>query len=302
MKKTLCLLLLTTLLVACEEENPNNIDSGYTTNSIPDADTNAVLAMPSDSIFYESKSFDKQSNNCQSDTANCAKFVAAFPLVEPRLHGKVSDSINNFIRQKLYAPLYGDAKANGLNSLLEPYYSAYKSALKEAQSEGQDYIPVWYYQRHFDVFHNTYWLFTIRHHEKSYAGGAHPNSFTNYYNFNPVTGRRLYVRNVFKAGYANKLKKIAEKKFRSAAGIAASASLEDEGFWFDNNEFALNENFYLDAGGIHFFYNAYEVAPADKGSITINIKYSEVQGMLEDIFDPENRLAFDKNHPQVGRY
>lgn len=299
MKKVLCLLLLTTLLAACEEEKPSYIDNGYSSN-IHDEDTSAVEARPSDSIFYELRSFNKQNKSCQSDTANCAKFVAAFPLVEPRLHGNVSDSINNFIREKLYAPLYGDAKANGLNDLLAPYNQAYNEALQEANRNGEEYISVWYYDRQFDVFYNTYWLFTIRHHEKSYAGGAHSNSFTNYYNFNPVTGRRLYVRNIFKAGYSSKLTKIAEKKLRNSLGISPTASLEDEGFY--SSEFVLNENFYLDNDGVHFVYNTYEVAPADKGVIIIHIKYSEVQGMLEDIFDPENRLAFDKNHPPVGRY
>ncbi len=300
MKKILYLLLLTTLLAACEEEKPNYIDKGYPANNSSDEDTNAAIARPSDSVFYESRSFNKHNKLCQSDTANCAKFVATFPLVEPRLHGKVSDSINNFIREKLYAPLYGDTKANGLNSLLEPYFKAYRETLQEAQRDGDEYISVWYYDRHFAVFHNTYWLFTIRHYEKSYAGGAHSNSFTNYYNFNPVTGSRLKVNNIFKAGYSGKLTKMAEKKLRKSLGIAATASLEDEGFY--SSEFALNENFYLDSEGIHFVYNTYEVAPADKGVITIDFKFSEVQGMLEDIFDPENRLAFDKNHPQVGRY
>lgn len=303
MKNILCLLLVATLLVACEEENnQNNAGQSYTTDSFTEPDTNAVMAMPSDTVFYEIKGYDKKISGCQSDTANCASFYATFPLIEPRLHGKVSDSINNFIREKIYAPLYGDARANGLNDLLDPYFTAYKAAMQEQEADGQDYTMAWYYSRVFSVVHNNYWLFTIAHHEKSYAGGAHPNSFTNYYNFNPVTGQRLFLHSILKQGNRQKLTQIAEKKFRKKMNISPTASLEDEGFLFEDNRFYLNENFWLDDEGLHFLYNPYEVAPYAVGPINLTITYGELNGMLQDIFDPENRLAFDKNHTQVGRY
>lgn len=302
MKNTQILSLVLMFLLAACEEKTNLRDKQYYNDTTQQIDTNAVIEMPSDTIFYAIKGFNKRIDNCVSDSANCATFNATFPLVEDLIHGKVSDSINNFIRKKLYKPLIGGEQANGLNSLLEPYFQAYSEALQTAQNEGEDTIAAWYFTRNFSILHNDYWLFTIKHYERSYAGGAHPNSFTNYYHFNPVNGQRLHIRNIFKTAELDKLKRMAEKKFRKKLSISPSANLEDEGLWFKDNTFSLTENFWMDDNGVHFYYNPYEVASAAVGAIKISLSYNEVDGMLLDIFDPAKRHISDKNHKPVARH
>lgn len=259
-------------------------------------DTFEVKALPSDTIYYTVEKFDKKIPGCQSDTANCASFTATFPLVEIRLHSFVADSINYLIRSKLYSPLIGDKPANGINNLLEPYYEAYKTARDEANADGHEYISPWYYNRRFTVIENSRQLFTIAHSEESYAGGAHPNSFTNWYHFNPSTGRQVTLDHIFKTGYNKKLTQLAEKKFRKRKNIPAGTSLEDAGYMFEDNTFYLPNNFRLNDKGILFRYNPYEVASYAEGAIEIQFAWEEIKDIIADEFNPEKteQLAIDR--------
>ncbi len=273
------------LLSACEDKTVKT-DNNLAKKTIDEQDTTVVVKMPTDTIFYAIKGFDRQIDSCVSDSINCASFVASFPLIEKRVYGEIADSVNNFVRENLYKPLMGNVQPNGLNDLLAPYFQAYQETLQTSQNEGEDSISAWAFKRLFTVIHNDYRLFTIKHFEHSYAGGAHANSFTHYHHFNPVSGKKIYLDDVFIQGYKNKLIAIAEKKFRAQLKIGENANLDDEGFWFTGKVFSITENFWLDSIGIHFLYNPYEVAAYTVGTIEIEIGYNEIEEIIKDKFNP----------------
>jgi len=285
--------------MACER--PKQEHKTYT-EPPKQTDTLEVKVLPSDTIYYTLERFSKKIADCQSDTANCASFTATFPLVEIRLHSFVADSINYLIRSKLYSPLIGDKPANGINSLLEPYYETYKAAREEANANGQEYIGAWYYNRQFTVIENTRKIFTIAHSEQSYAGGAHPNSFTNWYNFNPSTGRQITLDHIFKPGYNKKLNQLAEKKFRKRKNVPAGTSLEDAGYLFKDNIFYLPNNFRLNDKGILFRYNPYEVASYAEGAIEIQLTWAEISDVISDEFNPEKEEQPAIDRAPVARH
>lgn len=295
MKNILIISLGLLLLFSCKDKV---VKSGEETTetATSNADTAIKVITPSDTISYNIKGFNKQIDSCVNDSVNCASFVASFPLVDARIHGKTSDSVNNFVRVNLYKPLIGEAQPNGLNDLLTPYFQAYGEALQTSQNEGEDSIAAWRFERLFRVVHNNYWLFTIEHYERSYAGGAHANSFTHYHHFNPVNGKRIFLDNIFKEGYKSNLTSVAEEKFRKQLGISKGANLDDEGFWFADKVFGLTENFWLDDVGIHFLYNPYEVAAYSIGPIKIEIGYDEVEDIINDKFNPALRQIEASNN------
>lgn len=278
------LLLIGALLLAACENSGTKTGGTYADTTVPEDTTTTVGEMsPQDTVFYTMSSFDMKSKTCQSDTHNCARFYATFPLVEGRLHGKITDSVNNFIRRQLYSPLIGTEQANGINVLLAPYYEEYNKAMAEAAKEGQSYIPAWWFRRTFTVVNNANGIFSIAHSEKSFAGGPHPNSFTVYYHFNSVTGRRIHVNDIIKPGTEGELSRIVEKKFRKKMKLPAKDSLQNLGYL---REFYVPDNFNFKDDGIIFRYNEGEIAPFTSGHIEILVAYTEVQNILRDEFNP----------------
>jgi hypothetical protein len=285
MKKLSILFALLATLSACEEKS-DQAGRGYIADEEKIRDTMADPVMPSDTLYYDIQGFNKTNPQCQSDTANCATFVASFPLIEMRLHHRIADSVNNLIRSKLYSPLIGDKTANGIKDLLEPYFAAYADEIKNAQIDGEDYVVAWKFNRQFTVKENSKRIFAVQHTEHSYAGGAHPNHFTNYYNFNPQTGKRLYIADIFKPGTEAELNKLGEKKFRKLKKIGADVSLDNAGYRFKDNKFYLFQNFLLKDKGILFLFNPYEVGSYAEGEIDLFFTYQELQNLLRDEFNP----------------
>lgn len=285
MNKILLLVTLVTVLAACENKgHEGGLTHGDNAEKIPDSTMHDL--MPSDTLFYLVQGFNKSIDGCVSDTADCASFKSSFPVIEARIHGQVSDSVNNFIRQKLYSPLIGDRQANGINDLLAPYFEAYKQAQAEDLKNGENHTSAWFYSRYFTIQENTPRMFTLVHTEKSFAGGAHPNHFTNYYHFNPATGGRITADNIFKPGYQAAITKMAEKKFLWKMQLTAGSNLEEQGFWFKDNKFVLPANFYITENGIKFFFNPYEVAAYAVGKIEMSFTFKEVESWLRDEFNP----------------
>lgn len=283
MKNTLLISFIILLLFSCKEKTVKHDDT-IEDSAVTQSDTIEVFT--GDTLLYEIKGFNKQIEGCVNQNTNCASFIASFPVLNGKAHGKVADSINNFIREKLYSALIGDEQPNGLNDLLRPYFAAYSEALQTHQNEGEDSIPAWKFNRRFSIITNTFKVFTLEHHERSYAGGAHPNSFSNYYHFNPLNGGRFYLYNFFVDGFEKKLTAIAEKEFRKQQGLSSKANLEDEGFWFKTKVFSLNENFWWGNDGLHFLYNPYEVASNAVGAIRIIIDYNAIYDLLRDEYKP----------------
>ncbi len=101
-------------------------------------------------------------------------------------------------------------------------------------------------------------------------GGAHPSHATKVLNFDLKTGRRLTLKDVFKPGFEPALEAVLARK------AAAKGSVPASGF----PKPAPHENFALDADGVAFVFNPYEIAPYSSGEITLKALYSEIREWL----------------------
>lgn len=113
----------------------------------------------------------------------------------------------------------------------------------------------------------------------NYTGGAHGNAFEGYTLFEYDMGSVLKLSDVIQD--IPTFTELAEKYFRAQNEIAPGEDLSAIGFWFQDNEFACNENFYFTADAMHFFYNNYEIAPYSAGQITFSIPLNEVKPFLK---------------------
>jgi hypothetical protein len=122
-------------------------------------------------------------------------------------------------------------------------------------------------------------LITLEFNGHTYQGGAHGNSLTRYFNWNTKARKKILLGDVLVAGYQTKLTAIADTIFRKQEKLSNTASLAN-GYFFKNNQFALNSNFIITPTGISFLYNEYEIKPYAAGQTELSIPYSKIKSLL----------------------
>ncbi len=112
----------------------------------------------------------------------------------------------------------------------------------------------------------------------AYTGGAHGNGFSFYEYFSKQTGLEFGIE--YFAADISPLLTVAEKYFRTQQDVGDEISLDEAGFWFENDTFHLSQNFYFRADEMVFLYNAYEIAPYAAGTIELTVPLEELEGIV----------------------
>ena len=106
-------------------------------------------------------------------------------------------------------------------------------------------------------------IFSIDYTEYAFTGGAHPNTFVSFKNFNLNSGEEITFDELFSLEKQRDLTKIA-------------------GFWFENNEFSLNDNFLITEKGLVFYYNNYEITAYAFGPTELEIPYTKIKMLIDE--------------------
>ncbi len=114
--------------------------------------------------------------------------------------------------------------------------------------------------------------------EYNYSGGAHPNSSVEFVHYDKKNGKRLSITDF--VGDVEELTKIAEVYFRRAREISPDADLTEEGFWFEDGKFALNDNFYFVEDDLVFYFNNYEITAYAYGPTEFSIPLTEIKQLF----------------------
>jgi hypothetical protein len=145
----------------------------------------------------------------------------------------------------------------------------------------------WEIGREVTVSHSSPTVVSFRCHEESYMGGAHPNTFITYLNFDPTTGERVELKKILREDAIPRLTALAERAFRKNREIPDGEDLEKAGFTFEPGErFSLTENYGFGKKELIFFYNSYEVAPYVMGPTVVKIPYDQIRDLFVPGFRP----------------
>lgn len=156
-----------------------------------------------------------------------------------------------------------------------------------AESNPDDPMNIgWEDRRMVEVVYNRHYIFSISCNFYSFTGGAHPNGWTDYYNFNIQTGKIIELEDLFSYRELKKLQSIGENLFREMYGLNQEDKFSDYDFWFPDDKFYLAANFFIDNQGLTFYYNSYEIAPYAHGPTTLHIPYE----LIDDLIDQQNIL------------
>ncbi len=118
-------------------------------------------------------------------------------------------------------------------------------------------------------------------------GGAHPNQWARWINFDFMTGRMLAKEDVFHLEASAEIESILlDKLIRIQAGehseekVKSMEDLQMLGFLQHTNMF-IPDNFLLAQKGVLFLFNRYDIAPYSEGEIVIEVPYEEIEHLLK---------------------
>lgn len=245
-------------------------------NSTPSKKTEATeLAI--DTVAYSYVNIDRFINFGKDTT----KISIQFPSLQD---APLKDSVHKAI---LEGVMGADSLSKSLEDYATNFITDYQSYHKE---EFASQFP-WEMDIAISVPTNTANHFCIVANEYEYMGGAHPNGYVIYSNFDRATGSIVGLGSIFENGTKEKLTAIAEKLFRQQQDIKDSTSLLEAGYFSmvgegEEGKFFLNQNFLIEKEGIRFYYNKYEIAPYVVGPSEVFIPWQKVSHLVKKNFKP----------------
>lgn len=234
-------------------------------------------------LKYEMKSYSQAVGDTSGLSNNYATVVLKYPEIKEAASPYILDNLNNFVRASILTALFKEGEYKTPEFFMENFLKEYN---KFNEDKPSDMPSIWTIERIVDITYESENVVSFSFFETSFLGGAHPNTNNFFTPFNLLTGVKLYKNDVFVEGYEAKLTAIAEKKFRDQKELTSDANLEEAGFSFKENKFALNSNFGFTKDGIVFYYNAYEIAPYALGPTAIELKYDEIKDLIRKEFLP----------------
>ena len=227
---------------------------------------------------YKMFTFDRKTGDCGSIKSSCAEIKFDYPQITDASNKEAMNKINQNIMSTLLAPYGEDKSYTNFDSMANDFLSSFNEFQKQFSDRNQS----WTIERNISVSGVNNSVFSLTNTEFYYMGGAHPNSTTSFINFNLQTGEALELDDLFKPGFEDALNKVGEKIFREKQKLKPGENLNEAGYWFDKNNFELNDNFLIKKKGLLFVFNPYEVAAYVYGAIEVFIPYKEIKDLIKD--------------------
>ncbi len=229
-------------------------------------------------ISFEQVKLSKKDGNCDGENTDyCAEIIIEYPVFTINGYEDIQKKINKNISINMFFSVDNEDTKKSFDELADEFINDYK----EFRRDVPDFHIAWYFERFGTVLFYNKDFISFRITENSYLGGAHPNSYSVLTVFDLITGNKVSLNDIFNKGYQTKLNQIAEKEFRVLKEISVDESLNDAGFWFEDNKFTINDNFALTDEGITFYYNNYEITAYAYGPTELVIPISKISEIIK---------------------
>lgn len=232
-----------------------------------------------DEVAFKTIKYEDRTGDCDSAySENCAQIKIEFPEIEFNANKQVEAAINSKIRHYLLQAVSGDVNFNSFEEMVEKFLGEYESFKKDFPEAFQQ----WNLERVAKVRFNRENIFSVGFSEYSYLGGAHPNTYISYVNFDLTSGEEIKLENLFNNNFKDELNKIAEPEFRILKELGKDEDLGKAGFWFEDNKFKLNDNFLITDSSLIFYYNNYEITAYAYGPTELEIPYIKIKHLFSE--------------------
>lgn len=221
--------------------------------------------------------YHKKSAGCDSlNQDNCAEVKIEFPRFT-LTNRAVEEKINNTILNLFINGLTDSIASVNIEEVMDRFINEYDAFIKEYS----DYPQSWFIERTGKIVLNKANIISIDCTDYSYTGGAHPNTFVTFLNFNLENGNQIKLKELIHPSHQNELNKIAESEFRVLKELKPDDDLGQAGFWFQNDQFTLNENFLITDSSLVFYYNNYEITAYAFGPTELVIPFSKIKNLID---------------------
>ena len=212
-----------------------------------------------------------------------------------------NDSIASVINREMQREFLGEDYATlspevAIDSFKNTYIRNYREevgrlyAVEKDSATSEEEIPAW--------FDQTYSLVTFLDEGREGIlqvsantfvdmGGAHPNQWAQWLNFDALTGKRLTVDDVFKPEAKADIERILllslidlQAQENPEEKVETLEDLQRLGFLQLTSMYIPN-NFLLTKESVHFLFNRYDIAPYSAGEIIIKVPYGEIATFMK---------------------
>lgn len=197
----------------------------------------------------------------------------------------------NLIRQQFISSYFGEEYANltpqdAANRYVENYLEDFKlqesEFLQDQENHPSESNESWYSNNetsYNQIVYNKNGILSLIISREYYKGGAHNAHSHLNYAFDVKTGKRITENDIFIDDYQDDLAAIIVNEIVSLNNVNQASDLEDIGF-FNIEEIYPNKNIYIDADGINYTFNEYDIAAYVVGPIFVHLPYEKVRHLL----------------------
>ncbi|PIQ50331.1 MAG: hypothetical protein COW03_00405 [Cytophagales bacterium CG12_big_fil_rev_8_21_14_0_65_40_12] len=266
MKKYACWILFV-VLSSCEfgkKESVTQIDEGIERATF---------------VNYQLLSTKEKKGPCNgaSSDEKCFSIDIQYPVISAGASKAVMDSINRQIQQDILKYAFISEPKDDFELLINEMSQEYETILKE----NPDYNSGWLLEISSDIIFQDSLYISTASTIFSFTGGAHPNSYQVYRSYDLATGKALSLGDFLVEGFETKLNQLAEIEFRMDKQIAPDKALNDEGYFFEDGRFQLNNNFAVLEQSLLFYYNPYEIGPYSIGPTELELKLTDYVDLIK---------------------
>jgi len=192
-------------------------------------------------------------------------------------------AINNAIEQELFG-MENISMEAAIDSFANQYTTDYTESLTPLyRTDRNDESRRSWYEYKYTIKTETEegrkGITTLKANINYYEGGAHDISLLTTINFDNSTGKRLTLNDVFVKGSEKRLNETLFKSLEEKTGKKGLYELQTDGYLCTTDIYAP-QNFVIKKNGITFIYNAYEIAPYEKGRTELTVDYDELEDIL----------------------
>jgi len=207
------------------------------------------------------------------------KISIKYPKLET-IKKECSIDLQNELNNKILSSIGSiEEQSKSLDTVSEDFYKAFLANAKDMEALG-------YRPQPFELIVEASYveslkgLIVVRILVMEYTGGAHPNTFVSFWNYDLAKQKELQIFDIVKKEKLKELETIAEPYFKKLKGIKDGETYTEAGYFWDTNKFQLPENFGSGINGLIFHYNQYEIASYAIGQTEFTIPWEELKGIL----------------------
>ncbi|MDC8000925.1 DUF4163 domain-containing protein [Aequorivita todarodis] len=191
---------------------------------------------------------------------------------------KVSEKINKKIKNFIFASLLMGEDCIPTAKTIQEAATGFIEAYNADKAQFPDMAGEYFAEISVNEIYTSKAHLCFEMRQYLFTGGAHGYGTTSFLNIDPKTGEELTSKELFKN--STEFTAFAEKKFRAQQKIAKDQSINDNGFWFENDRFYLPESVGFTQDSLIFVYNQYDIASYADGPIELKIAMKEAEPFL----------------------